>query len=106
MSHASARAQWKELRVRLSLKDDVNSLSYFKSNFSKVLKRVRNKQRPMVITQNGKSAGVFMDIETWENHIRKLNLLRLVNEGEVSLKHEKSYSLEEAERYFSKKYGL
>jgi hypothetical protein len=47
-----------------------------------------------------------MDIETWENHIRKLNLLKLVNEAEVSLKKEKVYSLEETEKYFAKKYGL
>ena len=92
--------------MRLSLKDDVNSLSYFKAHFSKIIRQSRSKHRPMVITQNGRSAGVFMDIETWENHIRKINLLKLINEAEVSLKHEKPYSLEEAEKYFAKKYGL
>ncbi len=92
--------------MRLSLKEDVNSLSYFKSNFSKVLKKVRRKGRPMVITQNGQSAGVFMDVDTWESYVRKLNLLRLVNEAEVSLKHSRPLSLEQTEEYFRKKYRL
>lgn len=47
-----------------------------------------------------------MDIETWENYIKKMNLLRMVNEGEMSLKNEKIYSLEEVREYFKKKYSL
>jgi hypothetical protein len=57
----------------------------------------------MVITQNGKTSGVFMDIETWEKHLQKLNLLKLVNEGEQSLKNDKSLSIEEMRDYFMKK---
>ena len=92
--------------MKLSLKEDINSLSFFKSNFSKVLRKVKNTRRPIVITQNGKSAGVFMDIDTWEKHIKKLNLLKMVNEGEASLIDEKSYSIKEVENYFKKKYDL
>jgi len=92
--------------MKLSLKKDVNSLSFFRSNFSKVLRKVKNTKRPVVITQHGKSTGVFLDIDTWENHIKKLNLLKLVNEGEASLINEKHYSIQEAEKYFEKKYDL
>jgi len=92
--------------MKLSLKKDVNSLSFFRSNFSKVLRKVKSTRRPVVITQNGKSTGIFMDIDTWEKHIKKLNLLKMVNEGEASLINEKSYSIQEAEKYFEKKYDL
>ena len=92
--------------MKLSLKEDINSLSFFKSNFSKVLRKVKTTRRPIVITQNGKSTGVFMDIDTWEKHIKKLNLLKMVNEGETSLINEKSYSIQEVENYFKKKYDL
>ena len=90
--------------MQLSLKEDVNSLSYFKSHFRKILKKTKNNKRPVIITQNGKSTGVFMDIETWETQIKKLNLLKLVNEGEMSLKNDKNYSLSEVKAYFKKKY--
>ena len=92
--------------MKISLKEDINSLSFFKSNFSKVLRKVKGTRRPVIITQNGKSAGVFMDIDTWEKHIKKLNLLKMVNEGEASLKTEKNYSIQEVESYFKKKYDL
>ena len=92
--------------MQLSLKEDVNSLSFFKANFNKVLHKAKNSHRPLVITQNGRSTGVFMDIETWEQQIRKLNLFKLVNEGEMSIKSEKSHTLEEVEAYFKKKFAL
>jgi prevent-host-death family protein len=92
--------------MRISLKDDINSLSYFKTNFNKVLKKIQNSHQPIIITQNGKSSGVFLDIDTWESIIKKINMLKLVNEGELSLSKEKSKSQKEVEKYFSKKYDL
>jgi len=92
--------------MKLSLKEDVNSLSYFKTNFNKILKKIQNNHHPLIITQNGKTSGVFLDISTWEEMNRKLNLLKLVNEGEISLNKEKKKSIEEVENYFKKKYGF
>ena len=40
------------------------------------------------------------------NSLKKINLLRLVNDGEVSLKEEKPKPLDEVEDYFSQKYGF
>lgn len=90
--------------MKLSLKDDVNSLSYFKTNFNKILKEIKKTRHPVIITQNGKTSGVFMDIEEWENLNKKLNLLKLINAGENSLNTEKPFSIEETEEYFNKKY--
>ena len=92
--------------MKISLKEDINSFSYFKTNFNRVLSETKNKKRPLVITQNGKAAGVFLDIGTWEQIIKKINLLRLVYDGEVSLKEEKAKSLDEVEDYFNQKYGF
>ena len=92
--------------MKLSLKDDINSLSYFKTNYNKILQKLKNNQRPIIITQNGKASGVFMDIDTWQSMIKKINLLKLVYEGEMSFKKKKSKSLEELESYFNNKYGF
>jgi prevent-host-death family protein len=92
--------------MKLSLKDDVNSVSYFKSHFPKMLRKARTNRRPMIITQNGKSAGVFMDIETWENQIKKMNLLSLIIQGEASYKNDRRYTLDEVKELFAKKYDL
>ena len=92
--------------MKISLKEDINSLSYFKSNFNKVLKQIEKNHRPLIITQNGKSSGVFLDIETWENIIKKMQILKLINEGEYSLTNDKSMTIEELENKFNKKYDL
>jgi prevent-host-death family protein len=92
--------------MKISLKEDINSLSFFKANFNSVLKRIRSVQRPLIITQNGRSTGVFMDMDTWENYIKTINLMKFVNEGEISLKKDKTYSLDEAEQHFRKKFSL
>ena len=92
--------------MQLSLKEDVNSLSFFKANFNQVLQKIKNNHRPLVITQNGRATGIFMDIETWESQLKKINLFKLVNEGEVSLKTSKTHSLKDVGAYFDKKYAL
>jgi prevent-host-death family protein len=92
--------------MKLSLQEDVESLSHFKANFTSILKKSRDTGRPTVITQNGRATGVFMDVATWENSVRKVNLLRLVAEGEISLKTEKPLSLDDVQTHIKRKFGI
>ena len=92
--------------MKISLKEDINSVSYFKSNFNQILDNMGENHRPMILTQNGKSAGVFVDIETWENMLKKIQVLKKINEGERSLQNDKVYSMQEIEDYYQEKYGL
>ena len=92
--------------MNISLKEDIISLSYFKTNFNKLLKKLKKNHRPIILTQNGKAAGVFLDIETWENLLKKIKILKLINEGEISFNNEKSKTIEEVEDYFQKKYEI
>ncbi len=92
--------------MRISLKDDINSVDYFHSHFDELAATSRESKRPLVLTQDGKAAGVFLDIETWQQVIRKINLLKMVYEGEASLKEKEPLSLEEVEETFNKKYGF
>ncbi|MBN2655826.1 MAG: type II toxin-antitoxin system Phd/YefM family antitoxin [Spirochaetales bacterium] len=92
--------------MKISLKEDINSLSYFKANFNQILEKMNHNHRPMILTQNGKSDGVFMDIETWETLLKKIQVLKMINEGERSLQKGNEVSLEAAEVSLKKKYGL
>lgn len=90
--------------MKISLKEDINSVSYFKSNFNQILDKMGENHRPMILTQNGKSAGVFLDIKTWENLIKKIQVLKMINEGERSLQTDQVYSIDEIEDYYKQKY--
>ncbi len=92
--------------MRISLSEDINSISYVKANFSDILSQLRKKQRPLIITQNGKSSGVLLDIGSWEIIQKKLALFKLINEGEKSLQVDKPVRLSEVENKMKSKYGF
>lgn len=92
--------------MKISLKEDINSVSYFKSNFNQILDNMVETHRPMILTQNGKSAGVFIDIETWENLLKKIQVLKMINEGERSLQNDEALSLQDLKAYYKEKYGF
>jgi len=92
--------------MNISLKEDINSVSYFKANFNSIIEEMEKKHRPMILTQNGKSAGVFLDIDTWETLLKKIQVLKMINEGERSVQAEGTKSIEEIEKYYKKKYDL
>lgn len=92
--------------MKISLKEDINSVSYFKSNFNKILENMIEKHRPMILTQNGKSAGVFVDIETWESLLKKIQVLKIINEGERSMQNDKVLSLQDIESHYKEKYDF
>ena len=92
--------------MNISFKEDINSVSYFKANFTKVLEEMETNHRPMILTQNGKSAGVFIDIDTWDKLIKKIQILKMINEGERSIKDEGSINIDEIEKYYKEKYDI
>ena len=92
--------------MKFSVKNDIESISHVKSNFNKILDQLKSTQRPLVITQNGKSAGVLLDVESWEFILKKIALLKRVNEGEDSLKDSSPKSLKTIKQEFEKKYNF
>ena len=92
--------------MKISLKEDINSVSYFKANFAQILDQMNENHRPLILTQNGKSAGVFLDIESWELLLKKIQVLKMINEGERSLQNEKKHSLTDIENYYQQKYDF
>ena len=59
-----------------------------------VLRRVRNSNEPVVITQRGRAAAVIMSAEAYERSERDRELLRLLARGEKEIAAGKGYSLD------------
>ena len=92
--------------MKISLKDNINSLSFFKANFNRIVTEQKESHKPFVITQNGKAAGVFLDIDTWEELSKRIELLKLVNEGEESIRQGNSIPIAELKAAVKQEYGL
>jgi len=59
-----------------------------------VLRRVRNSNEPVVITQRGRAAAVIMSAEAYERSEHDRELLRLLARGEKEIADGKGYSLD------------
>ena len=70
----------------INFKHDIKYLSEFRANTSKLLKQVVSTNRPIIITQHGKSKAVLSDVSDYQNLIEKLEILEdiYVSEKQIS----------------------
>ena len=85
--------------------EDILPLSEFRSNLAGYIAQTRETGRPVIVTQNGRTAGVFVNASTWDEIQEKLDKLEayediLVAEGEAD--RDEVYTPEEVERMMAK----
>ena len=57
--------------------EDILPLSEFRSNLAGYITQTRETGRPIIVTQNGRTAGVFVNASTWdETHPHTLMNIR------------------------------
>jgi len=69
----------------MKLKEDIKPISYIKTNAANILKTINTNHRPVIITQNGKAKGVFLDTETYEDMRSALGLLKVISQAEENI---------------------
>ena len=67
---------------RVVLDQDVKPISEFRANAALLVKQVQRTRRPLVITQQGRSAAVLLDVSEYEKLLAKLELLQDIHTGE------------------------
>ncbi len=90
----------------MSLKDQIKSLSYFKNNMKAVVSQTAKDHQPLILTQNGEAAGVFMDIESYEWQKQRIAVMEAILEGEASLQKHGAKPWSELKEKTKKKYGF
>ena len=61
---------------RINLSQDIKSLSDFRANAASYVQNIKRTKRPMVITQNGRSSAVVMDVNEYETLLERIELLQ------------------------------
>lgn len=61
---------------RINLSQDIKSLSDFRANAASYVQNIKRTRRPMVITQNGRSSAVVIDVDEYESLLEKIELLQ------------------------------
>lgn len=65
----------------INLQDDIQPVSDFRANAAETLRRVRESGRPLILTQNGRSAAVLLDVSAYQALIEENELLRDIHAG-------------------------
>jgi prevent-host-death family protein len=77
---------------RVVLDQDVKPISEFRANAASLVQQVQRTKRPLVITQQGRSAAVLLDVSEYEKLIAKLELLQDIHTAENQLDKGQSIS--------------
>ncbi|MBC3901206.1 type II toxin-antitoxin system prevent-host-death family antitoxin [Acetobacterium malicum] len=62
----------------MNLKEDIRPISYIKTHAADMLKYINDNKNPIIVTQNGEARGVLLDVESYQNMINALSLMKLI----------------------------
>jgi prevent-host-death family protein len=82
----------------INLSQDIQSLSTFKRNTNEIIKQIKVKGNPLVLTVNGKAEIVVQDAEAYQKLLDKINRLETLVAKQQHLKQDTS-SLELLDLY-------
>lgn len=71
----------------MNIVEDIRPVSYLKAKAADLLNQINDTHRPVIITQNGEPRAVLQDTESYEAMRNALGLLKLISQGEESIKH-------------------
>ena len=70
---------------RPRLDKDLKPLSEFRANAAACIQQVQKTKRPLVITHNGKSAAVLIEVSEYESLLDRIDLLEDVATAEAQI---------------------
>ena len=77
--------------MNVNLSEDVKPISYIKTNAAEMMDYINDYKNPIIITQHGEAKGVFLDIESYQDMIKALSLMKLLQLSEKSIREGKLY---------------
>jgi len=89
----------------INLAEDIKPISYVKTHTAEILRQIGEKNNPIVITQNGESKAVIMDVKHYQKIIDTINLLKILSIGEKDLKNNRVITHEQLDIKINKILG-
>ena len=89
----------------LNLANDIKPISYIKSHTAEMIRQVGDKKNPIVITQNGEAKAVILDIDSYQNLVNAVNLMKIISIGDRDIKNGNIVSHEDVKKRIEKIFG-
>ena len=90
---------------RVNLDQDVKPISEFRANAASLVQQVQRTKRPLVITQQGRSAAVLLDVVEYEKLLERLELLQDIHTAETEIESGRAISHAAARRQALGRFG-
>ena len=62
--------------------EDIVPLSSFRADVTRLMSQTRQTHRPVIVTQNGRAANVFLDVADYQKLIDRVDLMMDIYKGE------------------------
>jgi prevent-host-death family protein len=84
-----------ESDMNINVKEDIKPISYIKTNAADMIDYINDYKNPIIITQHGEARGVLLDIESYQNMVNALSIMKLLQVSEKSIQDGRVYDNEE-----------
>ncbi|MDP3582676.1 MAG: type II toxin-antitoxin system Phd/YefM family antitoxin [Ignavibacteria bacterium] len=88
---------------RIHLDKDIQPLSEFRSKVAFYFDKVKKTKRPLIITQNGKSAAILLDVSEYEAMLDKIEVLEDIKLAETQIGKGLEISHQDVKKRFAKR---
>jgi prevent-host-death family protein len=92
--------------MNINLKEDIKPISYIKTNAADMINYINDHKNPIIVTQHGEARGVLLDVESYQNMVNALSIMKLLQVSEKSIQDGRVYDNEEVFSSLRAKLGL
>jgi len=70
---------------QINLAEDICPISEFRANSNSLIKTMKEFHRPLVLTQNGRSSAVLIDVKDYQEMKDQLELLKQISASQLQI---------------------
>jgi prevent-host-death family protein len=85
-----------------NLATDIKPISYIKSHTAEMIRQVGVNKNPIIVTQNGEAKAVILDVDSYQNLVNAINLMKIISIGDRDIKNGKVVAHENLKKKISK----
>ena len=89
-----------------NIQECIKPISYVKTNAADMMNFVNDRREPLVITQNGESRAVLIDVESYQEMKNAFNLLKIIQFSEKDIRDGKTKPASKVFSDLRRKYNL
>ena len=86
--------------------EDIVPLSSFRADVTRLMSQTRQTHRPVIVTQNGRAANVFLDVADYQKLIDRVDLMKDIYKGENDIAAGRVHSTDDVRNAVAAELGL